>query len=371
MKKDLSIYIHIPFCEQKCHYCDFNSYAGLETYFAAYAESLTEEILGCAELKNANIFTVFIGGGTPSVLSSKSVEKIMTALSNYQIASNAEITIEANPNSLSKEKLRAYKSFGINRLSIGLQAYQSHLLKILGRLHSAKDFLLCIESAKSAGFNNISADLIFALPGQSLSDWEESLREAVKTGLSHISCYGLTIEENTAFFQKYTAIDEELDRKMYYMAVDLLGMHGFSRYEISNFAKAGCTSRHNSVYWERGDYLGFGLSAHSLYNNIRFENTGDLSEYLAKAGTAPLRTNVLKLTNQDIMEEFMFLGLRMSKGISAKKFMQEFGVNLYEVYGDVINKNVNDELLEISGDNIKLTDKGIDLSNVVLSGFIG
>jgi len=370
MKQDLSVYIHLPFCEKKCYYCDFNSFANMESYFESYISALTTEICNCPELKEANIITVFIGGGTPSVLPSKYVEKIMEALTCFQLTKDAEITIEANPNSLTKDKLRDYKSFGINRLSIGLQAYQNRLLKILGRIHSAKDFLMCMDAVHSVGFHNVSADLMFALPGQSLADWDESLEAVVAAGLSHISCYGLSIEENTPFYKDYRPIDEELDRKMYYAAVEFLGFHGFPRYEISNFAKDGFASRHNSVYWERGNYLGFGLSAHSLYNDTRFENTGNLSEYTANINDKNRRKNIVDLTQKDIMEEFMFLALRMTKGVSAEKFLRKFGIDIYSVYSDVIEKNTANKLLEIDEDRIKLTPKGIDLSNVVLSEFL-
>ena len=367
---DLSVYIHIPFCEKKCYYCDFSSFSGMEEYFETYTAALAQEIHSCSELDGANIITVFIGGGTPSVLPPKYVEKILLALNPFSIAKGAEITIEANPNSLTRDKLRDYNSFGINRLSVGLQAYQSHLLDTLGRLHRAEDFLCCIDSAFSAGFSNISADLIFAIPGQSLTDWEESLKAVIRAGLPHVSCYGLAIEENTPFYEKYKPVDEDLDRRMYYRAVELLNSCGYCPYEISNFAKDGFDSRHNSVYWERGNYLGFGLSAHSLYNNVRFENTGDLSEYMNSIDEKKRRKNIIKLTHKESMEEFMFLGLRMTKGVSAERFLREFGADLYEVYGGVIRKHVGNKLLDICEDKIRLTPKGVDLSNFVLSEFL-
>jgi len=364
---DLSVYVHIPFCEKKCNYCDFSSFAHMEDYFEDYINALAAEIYNCPELKGANIATVFIGGGTPSVLPPKYVGKIMNTLGSFKIASDAEVTIEANPNSLTKDKLTDYKSFGINRLSIGLQAYQERLLKIMGRPHNARDFLICIDSAHAAGFNNISADLIFALPSQSLIDWAESLNAVIQANLNHISCYGLTIEENTPFYNHYEPINEELDRQMYYKAVDTLSYHGFSQYEISNFAKEGFASRHNCTYWERKNYMGFGLSAHSLYNNTRFENTCDLKLYLKGDGR---RQNIVVLTSKDIMEEFMFLGLRMTQGVSISKFSKEFGVDIFEVYGGIIKKNIANKLLKIHDDRISLTDKGIDLSNIVLSEFL-
>ncbi|MCL2564367.1 MAG: radical SAM family heme chaperone HemW [Defluviitaleaceae bacterium] len=363
----LSVYVHIPFCEKKCNYCDFNSFANMEEHYENYIDALVVEIRNCPELKDSNIVTIFIGGGTPSVLPSKYVCKIMNTLSSFKIAEDAEITIEANPNSLTREKLLDYKSFGINRLSVGLQAYQEHLLKIMGRLHSAKDFLICIDAAHSAGFSNISADLIFALPSQSLDNWEESLNAAIRANLKHISCYGLTIEENTPFYNDYKPIDENIDRQMYYRAVELLAAHGFSQYEISNFAKENFPSRHNCAYWERSNYIGVGLSAHSLYNNVRFENTNNLELYMKNVNQPQ---NIIRLTQKDIMEEFIFLGLRMMKGISIEEFREEFGTDIYNIYGDIIRKNTSNGLLEIEDNRIKLTQKGIDLSNIVLSEFI-
>jgi len=339
----------------------------MESYFDSYISTLAEEIRNCHELRDANIVSVFIGGGTPSLPPASHIEKIMNALSHYKITKDAEITIEANPNSLTKDKLTSYKSFGINRLSIGLQAYQERLLKIMGRPHTAHDFLTCIDSAVSVGFSNINADLIFALPSQSLNDWEESLRAATQANLSHISCYGLIIEENTPFYNDYMPVDEELDRHMYYRAVEFLNSQGFLQYEISNFAKEGKASRHNLAYWQRENYIGLGLSAHSLYNNTRFENTDDLASYI-KGKDA--RQNIIKLDTKDMMAEFMFLGLRMTEGVSVSKFYKEFGVDIRQIYGDVLNRGMRNGLLEMNDGVVKLTQIGVDLSNVVLSEFL-
>jgi len=364
---NLSIYIHVPFCESKCNYCDFNSFANMESYFGSYVSALVREIAETPELQDANIISVFIGGGTPSILPSFYIEKIMNALGQYKIAKGAEITIEANPNSLTKDKLRDYRSLGINRLSVGLQAYQDRLLKIMGRPHTSRDFLTCVNNATSVGFNNISADLIFALPGQSFADWEESLQAVTQANLRHISCYGLIIEEGTPFYDAYESIDDELDRRMYYKAVEFLGSRGFSRYEISNFAQKGFESRHNLVYWERGNYIGLGLSAHSLYDNVRFENTSDLARYIeGREG----RQNITKLSQEDAMAEFMFLGLRKSAGVSIAEFHKEFGVDMFDVYGDVLRRNVENSLLEAGSGTVKLSGIGIDLSNLVLSEFL-
>jgi len=339
----------------------------MESYFDEYVSALVREIGETSELQGANINTIFIGGGTPSILTPAHIEKIMNALRINKIAKDAEITIEANPNSLTKDKLHVYKSLGINRLSIGLQAYQDHLLGLMGRPHSAKGFLRCVEDAWSVGFGNISADLIFALPTQTLSEWEESLRAAIQTDLTHISCYGLIIEEGTLFYDKYEPIDDELDRRMYYMAAELLKANGFAQYEISNFAKDGYKSKHNIAYWERKNYIGLGLSAHSMYDDVRFENTSDLSKYINEKN---VRQNIINLSQKDKMAEFMFLGLRLNEGISMAKFLAEFDVDIYTVYGDVLRKNVKNRLVEVCGDRVKLSEIGVDLSNLVLSEFL-
>jgi len=372
----ISVYVHIPFCEQKCNYCDFNSFAGKEDFFEAYIGSLIQEIGCCTELSNMQIDTVFIGGGTPSVLPPYYIGKIMEALGQFNISKTAEITIEANPNSLTKEKLSTYRKSGINRLSIGLQAIQDNLLKKLGRLHSASDFLNCYENALRAGFENISADLIFAVPGQTLSNWEESLKTLINLGLKHISCYSLIIEEGTLFYNEYEkgsliSVDDDLDRQMYYMAADILGSNNFKQYETSNFAQKGFESLHNIAYWTRKDYIGCGLSAHSLFNNKRFENTADLDKYIESSGKPhSIRQNIIQLSLKEQMEEFMFLGLRMTDGISLDDFKNNFDTDIMTVYGDTLNKHINDNFLFFDKNIIKLTKKGADLSNVVFSDFL-
>ena len=372
----LSVYVHIPFCEQKCNYCDFNSFAGKEAFFEPYVDSLINEIENSTELSGKRIDTIFIGGGTPSVLPPYYIDKIMDSLGKYNISQTAEITIEANPNSLTFDKLSAYRTSGINRLSIGLQAVQDGLLKKLGRLHTSADFFTCHENALRTGFENISADLIFAVPGQTLADWEESLQTLIDLSLNHISCYSLIIEEGTPFYDEYESgrlspIDDDLDRQMYYLAVDMLGTNGYNQYEISNFAKKGFESHHNIAYWTRKDYIGFGLSAHSLFENKRFENTADLNKYIEFGGNSDkIRMNITPLSQKDQMEEFMFLGLRMNDGISQKDFKKQFGVSLTQVYSDALQAHSANGLLFFDSNIVKLTKKGVDLSNTVFSNFL-
>jgi len=372
----LSVYVHIPFCERKCSYCDFNSFAGKQDFFEPYANSLIKEIENSQELLNKEIDTIFIGGGTPSVLPPYYIAKIMEALGSFNISKTAEITIEANPNSLTSDKLSVYRKSGINRLSIGLQAVQNNLLRKLGRLHSVDDFFSCYANARNAGFENISADLIFALPDQTLSDWEESLKTLINLELNHISCYSLIIEENTPFYTDYekgilSPADDELDRQMYYIAVDMLSRNSFKQYEISNFACKGYESRHNIAYWTRKDYIGFGLSAHSLINNTRFENTAALDKYIDYNGNSEnIRLNINPLSQKDMIEEFMFLGLRMTEGISQTEFKKQFCVGIMEIYGNALQQQMRDGLIFFDNNVIKLTKKGVDLSNIVFSSLL-
>ena len=372
----LSVYVHIPFCESKCNYCDFNSFAHKEDFFEPYVNSLIDEIENCSELSQRNIDTIFIGGGTPSVLPPYYIGKIMETLGKHKISKTAEITIETNPNSLTFEKLSAYRKSGINRLSIGLQTMQNELLKKLGRLHSTNDFLNCHENALRAGFENISADLIFAVPGQTLKDWEESLKALIELKLNHISCYSLIIEEGTPFYAEYekgklSPIDDELDRQMYYLALDMLSSNAYKQYEISNFARESFESRHNIAYWTRKNYIGFGLSAHSLFDNKRFENSSCLDTYIKHSRNADIiRQSIEILTQKDQIEEFMFLGLRMNDGISFKNFKEQFGVELMSVYGNILNTQKANGLLFFDSNIVKLTRKGVDLSNVVFSDFL-
>ena len=372
----ISVYVHIPFCQQKCYYCDFNSFAGKRELFEPYVNSLVEEIENCNELYGRTIDTIFIGGGTPSVLPPSYIAQIMEALGKYNISKTAEITIESNPNSLPPDKLAVYKQSGINRLSIGLQAMQTGLLKRLGRLHSASEFIECYENALRVGFENISTDLMFAIPEQDLDDWEQSLKALIELKLKHISCYSLIIEEGTPFSDDYDKgrlcpIDDETDRQMYYLAVDMLGANGYKQYEISNFALPAFESNHNIAYWKRADYIGFGLSAHSLFDNKRFENTACLDEYIKHSGnSAKIRQNINQLSQKDQIEEFMFLGLRMTDGISRKEFAKQFGVDLEKVYGDILKAQANSGLLLLDGNMVKLTKKGVDLSNAVFSEFL-
>ncbi len=378
MREKLSLYIHIPFCAKKCLYCDFPSWQGCESYFEDYTESLLNEIKNGERIySDYDISTIFIGGGTPTVLSPKLLGKITDAvLERYNVESNAEITSEANPGTVDGCKLKEMKAMGINRLSFGVQAWQNNILKALGRIHDRETFLKNLDEAKNAGFENINCDLMFSLPNQTFKDWMETLENFSKLDIQHISAYSLIVEDGTPFKKmqeegRLLLPDEETDRKMYSAANEILAKNGFERYEISNFAKKGFESRHNITYWETRPYIGFGLGSHSYFQAERYNNTYDLKEYIAANGDAKkLRENKEILTDKEKEEEFMFMGLRMKKGISTDEFSRRFGRDIYSVYGEKIEELLDEKLIEKKENRIMLTERGTDVSNIVFERFI-
>ena len=378
MREKLSLYIHIPFCAKKCLYCDFPSWQGCESYFEDYTESLLNEIKNGERIySDYDISTIFIGGGTPTVLSPKLLGKITDAvLERYNVESNAEITSEANPGTVDGYKLKEMKAMGINRLSFGVQAWQNNILKALGRIHDRETFLKNFDEAKNAGFENINCDLMFSLPNQTFKDWMETLENFSKLDIQHISAYSLIVEDGTPFKKmqeegRLLLPDEETDRKMYSAANEILAKNGFERYEISNFAKKGFESRHNITYWETRPYIGFGLGSHSYFQAERYNNIYDLKEYIAANGDAKkLRENKEILTDKEKEEEFMFMGLRMKKGISTDEFSRRFGRDIYSVYGEKIEELLDEKLIEKKENRIMLTERGTDVSNIVFERFI-
>ena len=378
MREKLSLYIHIPFCAKKCLYCDFPSYGEMDKYFEDYTESLLNEIKNGERIySDYDISTIFIGGGTPTVLSPKLLGKITDAvLERYNVESNAEITSEANPGTVDGYKLKEMKAMGINRLSFGVQAWQNNILKALGRIHDRETFLKNLDEAKNAGFENINCDLMFSLPNQTFKDWMETLENFSKLDIQHISAYSLIVEDGTPFKKmqeegRLLLPDEETDRKMYSAANEMLAKNGFERYEISNFAKKGFESRHNITYWETRPYIGFGLGSHSYFQAERYNNTYDLKEYIAANGDAKkLRENKEILTDKEKEEEFMFMGLRMKKGISTDEFSRRFGRDIYSVYGEKIEELLDEKLIEKKENRIMLTERGTDVSNIVFERFI-
>ena len=398
-KKPLGIYVHIPFCIQKCLYCDFLSAPSDDATRESYVNALLAEIDAQAPLyKGFQVHTVFFGGGTPSLLMPEQTAAILERL--YQRFSflpekEIEITLEANPGTLTEEKLRAWRKAGVNRLSIGLQSAHDEELKSLGRIHTWKEFLWGYEAARRAGFSNLNIDLMSALPGQSVESWMDTLENVVELKPEHISAYSLIIEEGTPFYDWYGPQDaasekrqmekrkplpsEEEDRLMYERTGEYLAKGGYGRYEISNYALPGFACRHNLAYWERTDYAGFGLGAASLRENVRWSNTAELAEYLAHAGQTGEETRIKKemsrLSIQDQMEEFMFLGLRKTEGVSASTFERLYGKPLEAVYEEPVERLIREGLLlryqkEDGSVFFRLSDKGIDVSNYALAMFL-
>lgn len=376
-KKELELYIHIPFCVKKCRYCDFLSFSAEEEVKKAYIDALCKEIKGLSSLGDSyEITTIFIGGGTPSILEADQIAKIMkTVYRIFSIQKEAEITIEINPGTVTREKLIAYKENGINRLSIGLQSAQDKELKLLGRIHTYEDFLLNYEMARKLGFENISIDLMSALPDQSLRSYEDNLKKVLALNPEHISSYSLILEEGTPFYKDKSihAIlpTEEEEREMYDLTNRMLKAEGYYRYEISNYAKTGKEGRHNLGYWTGVSYLGVGLGASSYLAGARFSNTANLESY-QNYPDLPFenREKYHILSQKESMEEFMFLGLRMIQGIKTSQFHSLFSLSIEQVYGDVIQQHIEEGLLLCQNGVLRFTEKGLDVSNYVLCDFL-
>ena len=374
--KPLELYIHIPFCVRKCAYCDFLSGPSDEKSRERYVELLCAEIEACrGKVEEYQVSTVFFGGGTPSILQGEQIKRIMETLRKvFPFAEDAEISLEMNPGTVTEEKLVAYKDAGINRLSIGLQSVHDEELKLLGRIHTFDEFLYSYKMARKTGFRNINIDLISAIPGQTVSSWAETLQTIVDLKPEHISAYSLIIEEGTPFYEKYgegagqeLLPSEDEEREMYWKTKQILHEAGYERYEISNYAKEGHECRHNIGYWERTPYLGFGIGAASLFEETRYANPSNIEEYRTSFAK---KFQAEKLSIEEQIEEFMFLGLRMMKGISKQRFAENFGRKIEEIYGEQIEKLKKLELLEEKDDRIYLTEKGIDISNSVFVEFM-
>ena len=375
---NIGLYIHIPFCRQKCLYCDFPSWAGKESQMQGYVDALTKEIANRAKVYfDRKVVSVFFGGGTPTTLSIPMLEQLMAAVfENWDIAEDAEITTEANPGTLDREMAEALKKMGFNRLSMGVQAWQNSLLKSLGRIHTIESFQENFKVVREAGFENVNTDLMFALPGQTMADWQETVQNMVAMEPEHISAYSLIIEEGTPFYDRYekgelTPAEEDLDREMYRWAVEYLAENGYEQYEISNFAKNGRQSRHNRIYWQAEEYLGMGLGSHSYMNGERFHNIYDLQDYIRADGDVSLlKEEVEVISREDALAEFMFLGLRLTEGVSFARFEERFGEEMKNIYGSQIEKLVKDGLLTEDEKGIRLTERGTDISNVVFEEFL-
>ncbi|WP_415331845.1 radical SAM family heme chaperone HemW [Clostridium perfringens] len=373
----ISLYIHIPFCAQKCLYCDFPSFARKDHLRKAYIEALNKEIISLREKhNNLEIKTIFIGGGTPSVLEAHELECLLKEIAKLNMAKDIEYSMECNPGNLTEEKLEVMKKYGVNRISMGLQAKQDNLLKGLGRIHNYKTFKENFLLAKKVGFNNINVDLMFGLPNQRLNEWEETLREIISLEPAHISAYSLIIEEGTAFYNLYEKDKlklptEEEERKMYHLAKEILEENGFNQYEISNYAKEGKECRHNLAYWNMDNWVGVGSAAASYINGKRIKNISSVEEYINfinEKGEAV--EEIINNSKNDNMEEFMFMGLRKINGIDENEFEKRFSMNINDVYGEILNKYIDEGLLIRKSGRIFLSEKGIEISNVIMADFL-
>lgn len=368
----ISIYIHIPFCESRCHYCDFCSSLLPGSNVEKYFKYLRKEIkLHEDFLKDRVIDTVFIGGGTPSSVNSSFIKEIMKDLSDFEFSKDREISIESNPNSLTREKAEAYFSSGINRISLGAQSFNEEILKRIGRIHKKYDIYRALENARSAGFKNINLDLMLALPGQKFSDIEESIKEVKELNLPHISYYSLILEEGTKLFKNHEKSPlsfptEDEDRIMYHFVVDELKNIGLKQYEISNFAKEGYECRHNITYWKLRNYISFGLSASSNIDNLRYTNYYNFKDYyeaLDKSEKPIGFSENLSKTNR--MNEFIMMGLRLNSGVDIDEFDKKFNEDFLKIYDKEIETNLKSNLILLEDNNLRLTEKGRDLSNQV------
>lgn len=373
----MELYVHIPFCVKKCKYCDFLSFPQGGEVKRKYVDKLLEEIrLVSGGYEDRQISSIFIGGGTPSVLPGAWMEELFAYLRKYfNIEETAEISVEANPGTVSEEKLVAYKRAGINRLSLGLQSSNDRELKALGRIHTYGEFLESFYLARAAGFQNINVDLMCALPGQTVESFMETLEKTADLNPEHISAYSLIVEEGTPFYDIYgegegTSLlpDEEEERKMYHKTREFLRSRGYERYEISNYAKRGKECRHNVGYWTGIPYLGLGLGASSYVNGMRFRNERDLKKYLNEMPGKRLDEEIL--TPKDMQEEFFFVGLRMVQGVSLEQFEETFGVTAEEVYPGLMERFVKEGAALLEEGRFRLTEYGMDVSNYIMEKFL-
>lgn len=388
-EKKIGLYIHIPFCKQKCYYCDFTSYANKEELVERYIKCLKKEILQYANENKIMsehgleeryvIKTIYIGGGTPSAIDEVYIINVLdTIKDNFKMRDNAEITIEVNPGTVNKDKLESYRECGINRLSIGLQAVQDDILKCIGRIHTYKDFENTYEYAREVGFDNINVDLMINLPNQTLDDVKESVKTILSLKPEHISVYSLILEPNTKMYElinskTLTIASDETERQMYWYVKDTLEKHKYNQYEISNFTKSGFESKHNMDCWNQKEYIGVGASASSFMQNKRYSNISELEKYIEniEKGT-PNKNLVLEefLDEESKMDEFMMLGLRKIDGVDIKEFERIFQINPIVKYCKKLDKLNREGLIEIDENNIKLSNKGIDLANLVWEEFV-
>ena len=377
--KNLGIYVHIPFCKKKCEYCDFISYSGIEEKADSYIRSLIQDIINSSnKVKDYEVDTIYFGGGTPSYIDSSLIVEVLNSIrENYNVLEDVEITLEVNPGTVNEEKLLSYKQAGINRLSIGLQSTNNRLLELIGRIHNYNEFLETYKLARNVGFNNINVDLMLALPTQTLDEIIGSVREVISLKPEHISLYSLILEEGTPLYTRVNSgelelTDEKLERHMYWRTKQLLEQAGYKHYEISNFAKKGFESKHNLNCWNQNEYLGFGIASHSYLENKRFSRITNIDEYIKNINENNFDKNIIIEETQDRetkAKEYMMLGFRKLDGISISEFERKFEINPLFYFRFEISKLEEEDLIEVDLDDIKLTQKGLDLANIVFEEF--
>ena len=371
----------MPFCKQKCYYCDFISYTNKESKAIDYVQCLEKE-LDTYEIQDYNVTTIYIGGGTPSFIDSKYIKSILEKLKNKLKHNETEfeeieVTIEVNPGTVTLEKLEQYREAGINRISIGLQSANDNLLKEIGRIHNYQEFLNTYEMTRNVKFENINVDLMLGLPNQTIQDLKETIENVVKLNPEHISVYSLILEENTKMETlinngKLELPDEEIERQMYWYVKNMLELNGYYQYEISNFSKKGKESKHNLNCWEQKEYIGLGVAAHSYIDKKRYSNTENIEDYIKNINLENIEKNrtIHEIQNtEEAKKEYMMLGLRKINGVSINKFKEKYGENPIYLFRKELDKLVNEELVEVDLDNIRLTNKGLDLANIVFEEF--
>ena len=377
--EELGIYIHIPFCKQKCFYCDFCSFANKNEMQEKYVEAVINEIKNITHKEKYTVTTIYFGGGTPSILYPEYIKNILQEIeSSFEILDDAEITIEINPGTVNEEKLKKYKEYGINRLSIGLQSANDKILKKIGRIHDYKQFEETFFYARKCGFKNINIDLMIGLPTQAVEDVKQTLEKIIQKNPEHISVYSLIIEEGTIIEKminenKLQLPDEETERIMYWTVVNELKENGYNQYEISNFSKKTYESKHNTNCWKQKQYIGLGTSAHSYLNKKRYSNTNNIEEYIKNIQENNISKNITiheEQTEESTMNEYMLLGLRMIQGININEFKQKFKTDPTIKYKKILEKLQKENLIQITKTSIKLTKQGIDFGNIVWEEFI-
>lgn len=377
--EELGIYIHIPFCKQKCFYCDFCSFANKNEMQEKYVEAVINEIKNITHKEKYTVTTIYLGGGTPSILNPECIKNILQEIkSSFKILDDAEITIEINPGTVNEEKLKRYKEYGINRLSIGLQSANDKILKNIGRIHDYKQFEETFFFARKCGFKNINVDLMIGLPTQAIEDVKQTLEKIIQKNPEHISVYSLIIEEGTTIEKlinenKLQLPDEETERIMYWTVVNELKENGYNQYEISNFSKKTYESKHNTNCWKQKQYIGLGTSAHSYLNKKRYSNTNNIEEYIKNIQESNISKNITiheEQTEESTMNEYMLLGLRMIQGININEFKQKFKTDPTIKYKEILEKLQKENLIQITKTSIKLTKQGIDFGNIVWEEFI-